>query len=468
MDTGLDAAFSGGAGAARLPGVAADSTEKETGLPGEHGPGIAVDPESRIEPAVAETRRRGRTILLASGVAAVALLASAGVAFSPWSPIPPNGSVGETIARAKAAFLALRPPVPMSPASRLARVPVPSETAPPVKPAPIVLSHDAEIDELRRLKAPAAGDAGAATPTLAAPATAPTAAAVAAAPPGQGPTEPAPGRPTVSEVGVGATMSAPATPQSGSPAELPGRTGITASPIPLMAPSLPEATTPPSPAPASVSPAAPVPSPATAAAKDPASVAPVPEQSPPESHPAAAPARPHDAAEQAASIEPAPMTDKQQLQVLGLVTEVGAMVRDLKAEIAALREDEDRLRAGTMDQLDDFRRRLILAEARWAVSVAMVGADHSLAEAGSPALVSGRRSRGSIESAGSTAKKAGAHQYHVEAAAPGLAMLREATPAGVRHHQLEVGDDVPGFGRVLKITQEGAAWVVVTEKGTIR
>jgi hypothetical protein len=60
-----------------------------------------------------------------------------------------------------------------------------------------------------------------------------------------------------------------------------------------------------------------------------------------------------------------------------------------------------------------------------------------------------------------------AHRYRVQAASPGLAMLAEVTEAGVERRQVAVGDVVPGYGRILRIAQRGAAWVVVTDKGTI-
>jgi hypothetical protein len=58
-------------------------------------------------------------------------------------------------------------------------------------------------------------------------------------------------------------------------------------------------------------------------------------------------------------------------------------------------------------------------------------------------------------------------QYQVQAASPGLAML---APIGGSGSPLEVqtGDIIPGYGRVLGVVQQGDAWVVQTQSGNIQ
>jgi hypothetical protein len=61
-------------------------------------------------------------------------------------------------------------------------------------------------------------------------------------------------------------------------------------------------------------------------------------------------------------------------------------------------------------------------------------------------------------------------RYHVQAASPGLAMLSELDQSGGEIRQIPVspGDDVPGWGKVISISQRGAAWLVKTGHGVIQ
>jgi hypothetical protein len=162
------------------------------------------------------------------------------------------------------------------------------------------------------------------------------------------------------------------------------------------------------------------------------------------------------------------MTDAQQVQVLNLVTELGRLVRDVRTEVATLREDQERLGRTTTDELGDFSRRLSVAEANWPVSAAMANAAHSLTQAEAAQIRDEHVAAAPIAGpvTGSSATPV-AHRYRVQAASPGLAMLAEVTAAGVERRQVAVGDVVPGYGRILRIAQRGAVWVVVTDKGTI-
>jgi hypothetical protein len=58
----------------------------------------------------------------------------------------------------------------------------------------------------------------------------------------------------------------------------------------------------------------------------------------------------------------------------------------------------------------------------------------------------------------------------VQAASPGLAMLAEVDRTGDVGNllQVSIGDEVPGYGKVKSIAQQGAAWVLTAERGTIR
>jgi hypothetical protein len=184
---------------------------------------------------------------------------------------------------------------------------------------------------------------------------------------------------------------------------------------------------------------------------------------------ALAPAPTLDAVAKIAELRPAPMTDQQQLQVLQVVTELGTLVRDQRSEIAQLRQDQLILGQRVDGSLTDFGRRLSLAEARGAVDAAMsvqtlpasVVASATLPTA-APVI---KASLPSPAPADMTP-----HRYHVQAASPGLAMLSTLDASGGEEQQLPVapGDNVPGWGKVVSISQRGAAWVVKTDHGLIQ
>jgi hypothetical protein len=185
---------------------------------------------------------------------------------------------------------------------------------------------------------------------------------------------------------------------------------------------------------------------------------------------ASVPAAPRDAAAKVAELRPAPMTDPQQVQVLQLVTELGTLVRDQRAEIAQLRQDQQNLDRRVDGSLTDFGRRLSLAEARGAVSAA-VGV-RTVPSQAAPAPVSAVATRAAVKTALPIAAptKPTPARYHVQAASPGLAMLSTLDASGGEAQQLPVspGDSVPGWGNVISISQRGDTWVVKTDHGLIR
>ena len=163
----------------------------------------------------------------------------------------------------------------------------------------------------------------------------------------------------------------------------------------------------------------------------------------------AAPA-PADPVQTATLLTPAPITPQQQLDVLGLVREMGVVVRDQRQEIAALRKTV----ADLGGRIGEFDQRLSLAEARGAVAAAM----------GAPVPAPERHTEPK------TAESAPVvHHFRVQAASPGLAMLSVTDPGpdGAGPIQVQVGEQVPGYGKVKSIAQHGTTWRVVTERGPI-
>lgn len=158
------------------------------------------------------------------------------------------------------------------------------------------------------------------------------------------------------------------------------------------------------------------------------------------------------------------MAAPQQIEVLGLVTQMGVMMRDQRDENRQLRQDVAAMREVLDSQLADFNRRLSLAEARGALSAAM-----GASTPGPPAEAAagpGRPALRQIQASGPQERR----RYRVQAASPGLAMLAEIDRSGEAGASLQVsvGDEIPGYGRVQSIGQEGSTWIVRAERGAIQ
>jgi hypothetical protein len=187
------------------------------------------------------------------------------------------------------------------------------------------------------------------------------------------------------------------------------------------------------------------------------------------------------AAAQAGALSPA-----QQTQLLQLVTELATMERDDRIKQAVLTADVEQLSALTTNKLQDYDRRLSMLEAQTAVSGAeQVGSSSAVEAAIAPAPVVPVPAPANSSSPGvsppqATPAKATtptstvlpataptvAAQYHVQAASPGLAMLSVVGGDG-SPLEVQVGDIIPGYGKVLAVVQQGDSWIVQTQSGNI-
>lgn len=456
-------------------------------------------------PPSARPPRRRRRVLLAS--AAVLAVAAAGGAFllSPYNHVIPvdTGRLGVQVRQLAASVApgASETPV-MAPAARLATAPRP-EAKRPSRGETASADPDAQTRELLALRSgsdsatpgTASGAAGqeagqpeeAASPSLPSSALPPAAPAAPAVPSGAG-------------AGAGATLAArPAA--SVLPAAAPPPLDGSAAVEPGMPPPASQAVAPGPVAPASP-PAAPVPAETTGRAD---ATAPVDTRlqepavpgiatqaaSAPVSNPSPAivagdaagtpptPSQP-DPVAVAIVLQPGPMTRSDQIDVLHLVTRLGTSMRDLRTENAALRADVKASSDKVDNAVADFERRLALAEGRGAVNAAMGDVDASSdapasltspsAAASHPARLSRGLASQPVSLQTQAAVAGGPRRYKVQAASPGLAMLSELDRSGGEGSQLQVGvgDPVPGYGRVSAIQQQGMAWVVKTDRGTIQ
>ena len=184
----------------------------------------------------------------------------------------------------------------------------------------------------------------------------------------------------------------------------------------------------------------------------------------------AATTAPADPASTAAALTAVPMLPQQQLDLLALVTQLGIMVRDLKAENAALRTRLDQVTDDVAATTGEFDQRLSLAEAKGAVAAAMGAAK----PADPPTPVTDKKPvalrAGPLTKAAARTSRPASPHYRVQAGSPGLVILAalDTGPGEPSALQASVGNPVPGFGCICSITQHGTAWIVETEGGTIQ
>ena len=392
----------------------------------------AAEPVATAAAPVTKRVSKRRSSLMTSAAIGVTLVAAAGVfLISPYNHIIPLNLAalqGNRPAQPGATqHIAI--PAPVAPAANLARAPAPHPTPAPNRPA---ASSQPRTEEMREIVGLRSGSS--------------TREASAADKP--------------SDDRQATTPAAPSAPAASVDAP----------------PTQPPVTAPP--------PATPVLAPAPVG--QPAPVTQPPSVSTPPRPTVTAPA-PTDPMVVAATLQAAPMSTAQQVEVLNVVTELGTLLRNQRAENTQLREDVQQMRERLDTQLNDYARRLALAEARGAVSAAMgagtptVGTPTAVTPtsitvmatmppAPGPALRGTRTVAVPPTPAAPAAAQEAPRRYRVQAASPGLAMLAEVDRTGDAGNllQVSIGDDVPGYGKVKSIAQQGAAWVLTAERGTIR
>jgi hypothetical protein len=428
---------------------------------------VTADPTER-HTASPPDRWRRRNWLLAT--AAVLAVAGAGLIVRTHGQNPsaaPSAAVPDLVA----------------PSATVARAPQPVQLPPPQRQQVAIPSNDEQLREILALRDRSPGGSSAADRSAPAPATlsSPIPAAITAqvASPPAVPAQAVPA-PVLAQIPADGARAIPATvvaPQTDPqpPLSVPPLAAfeVGATPAPTVTGGQPSAAgapvvAPPTSVPPAPNAVPPQPAPAIAMATQPVSAAPASRSL----------STPSEVIGAVTELRAAPMTPAQQIEVLNLVTRLGVVVRDMRAENAALKARVE----STADRFDaavtDFERRLALAEARGAVDAAM-GAPPAPSASATDAAVSGpARAAHAVPGTGSgvriipvsdsvAAGGAAAPRYRVAAASPGLAMLSLLDRSGGEGSQLQiaVGDQVPGYGRVTAIQQRGSAWIVQTDKG---
>ncbi len=462
---------------ARLPGEAEEPPLGE-GV-GEWLGAVTPNTGGRLPVSAPPWWKRRQTLLLGGAVVALGAAGASAFLVSPYNRVYPVPQMASTV-RHWAAEMGIRRTEPLAPAASLAGVPTePAEPVTREKYQP--KRKDEQLQEVLALRGGAPeewrGDRKSAKVPPAAVAPAPGQNAGAsdrdAPPPGYVPSEPGTNpasfpaaphvEPAVEAAGAGSPSLVAAPPAL--PAGEPPHDATTAVLAALGPVSQPAGYSPPSPAP-----------PAQAAAP------PAP----------ALPVKPGDPLATAVTLRPAALTPTDQVQVLELVTQMAAIVRDLRAQQTQLRADLSKTAADNAARLGDFERRLALSEARHALSAAQIAGEllaplPTASASAAAGEVPAARGSGTGQAGSATAvtapvavtpvasvlpgsDKGSAKRYRVQAASPGLALLAEIDRGGGDGAQLEVlvGDTLPGYGKITSIGQRGTAWVVTTEHGNIQ
>lgn len=210
----------------------------------------------------------------------------------------------------------------------------------------------------------------------------------------------------------------------------------------------------------------------------------VPQAAPP---PVPVPAAPV-AASPAPRVEPDPLAEQRQLlqqatapivapvaapapneevgKLSAMMTSVSALLSEsLKAQIA-LRREVGQLQADLRSAQADANSRIAFLEAK----VSMAATQSVAAGAGSPPVAVTSAAGPQRPAAAPAPRSANAATtYRITGAANNLAYLVAINPAPGQPPAVEAkpGSDVPGYGKVLSISQKGTAWEILTERGTI-
>jgi len=161
--------------------------------------------------------------------------------------------------------------------------------------------------------------------------------------------------------------------------------------------------------------------------------------------------------------------EKAETHTLEKIAELGALVTRLTGQVKDLQDKVQTLSTGSDEKFADLTRRVALGEANRAVASAENAGSAGLA---GKAQAQERGSTDASEAQERTRMKVAAadvkHNYRIQAASPGLAMLTavDGSPED-RPVEVAIGTELPGYGKVLSIEQHGQAWVVKADRGSI-
>jgi hypothetical protein len=185
--------------------------------------------------------------------------------------------------------------------------------------------------------------------------------------------------------------------------------------------------------------------------------------------------------------EPKQISPAQETELYSMITEIATLVHQTRMELAGVLNQQKKSAGAVEARLMDFERRLNLGEASRALkdaqSVSITTEAPASAPIPNPAALDAKPGKPPMKGLVTASVRPGEEanalvpvpvtappRYRVQAASPGLAMLADMDRSGEESKpvQVSVGGQLPGFGRVIKISQHGTSWVVQTEKGAIQ
>jgi len=181
--------------------------------------------------------------------------------------------------------------------------------------------------------------------------------------------------------------------------------------------------------------------------------------------------------------EPKQISPAQETELYSMITEIATLVHQTRMELAGVLNQQKKSAGAVEARLMDFERRLNLGEASRALkdaqSVSITTEAPASALIPNPAALDAKPGKPPMKGLVTASVRPGEEvnapvpappRYRVQAASPGLAMLADMDRSGEESKpiQVSVGGQLPGFGRVIKISQHGTSWVVQTEKGAIQ
>jgi hypothetical protein len=158
--------------------------------------------------------------------------------------------------------------------------------------------------------------------------------------------------------------------------------------------------------------------------------------------------------------------DKAETQTSGQIAQLAAIVTRLTGQVKDLQGAVQTVSSGSETKFADLTRRVSMTESKNAVAAAERANDSQGAE-GSAAPNAGvaGQAQGARTKVASADQK---HNYRIQAASPGLAMLSAIDGgADARPVEIAIGTDLPGYGKVRSIEQHGQAWIIKTDRGEI-
>ena len=193
--------------------------------------------------------------------------------------------------------------------------------------------------------------------------------------------------------------------------------------------------------------------------------------------PASPPApKPRDPVQTAAELQAEPMSPKQQVEVVGLVRELGAQLKESRLTVAQLQTTVADLKDQLDSRMTEFDGRLGLAEAGTVLAQsAKAGLPQPVMAAAvvppvRPVAAAQRLAPATTAPAPAGTAGRSVKDFRVQGASPGLAVLNVvgAAPGEAPVLYVALGDQVPGIGRIKSIYQRGTTWLVQTDAGLIQ